>query len=107
MGQTLAVVNYLPTVQGTFIFLVAASLISTFVALAFLFSSTKERKWPPSPPRLPLLGNFHQLNKGENLLSSMTDMAKTYGPAMTVWMGSSPLIVLTGQAVIVNSNVHR
>ncbi|XP_059064873.1 cheilanthifoline synthase-like [Cryptomeria japonica] len=100
MGQTLAVVNYLPTVQGTFIFLVAASLISTFVALAFLLSSTKERKWPPSPPRLPLLGNFHQLNKSENILSSMTDMAKTYGPVMTVWMGPSPLIVLTGQASI-------
>ncbi|GLJ37627.1 hypothetical protein SUGI_0764330 [Cryptomeria japonica] len=107
MGQTLSVVNYLPTAQGTFILLVAASLISTFVALAFLFSSTKERKWPPSPPRLPLLGNTHQLNKGENLLSSMTDMAKTYGPFMTVWMGSSPLIVLTGQASIWEALVNQ
>ncbi|GLJ37637.1 hypothetical protein SUGI_0764510 [Cryptomeria japonica] len=115
MEQTLVVVNYLPafhflhnpTVQGTFIFFVAASLISKFVALAFLFSSTKETKWPPSPPRLPLLGNLHQLSKGGNLLSTLTDMAKTYGPVITVWMGPSPLVVLTGQAPIWEALVNQ
>ncbi|GLJ37624.1 hypothetical protein SUGI_0764270 [Cryptomeria japonica] len=115
MDQTLPFVNDLPafhflrtpTLQGALIFLFAASLISTFVSLAFLLSSTKEKKYPPSPPRLPLLGNLHHLNKGENLLSTLTDMAKTYGPVMTVWMGPLPVIVLTGQAPIWEALVNQ
>lgn len=82
--------------------------VYSFSLLEFhFFSSTKEKKWPPSPPRLPLLGNLHQLNKGGNLLSSLTALAKTYGPVMTIWMGPSPLIVLIGQAPIWEALVNQ
>eukprot|EP01018_Ginkgo_biloba_P011506 Gb_07522 [translate_table: standard] len=60
-----------------------------------LLSAKKHNKWPPGPPRLPLLGNVHQLN---GLLHvTLAEMAIKYGPVMTVWMGRSPTIVVSGQ----------
>ncbi|KAM0018754.1 putative psoralen synthase [Helianthus debilis subsp. tardiflorus] len=56
------------------------------------FSSKKSHKnLPPSPPRLPLIGNLHQLGVGIHRV--LQSMAKTYGPLILLHFGSVPIIV--------------
>ncbi|GLJ19660.1 hypothetical protein SUGI_0356170 [Cryptomeria japonica] len=95
--------------RGTTISLLLTTLFLTCVAvIAYdLVFSRKRSKWPPCPPRLPLVGNLHQIMKGDNILSTLTDMAKLYGPVMTVWMGLSPMIILTGQTAIWEALVNQ
>ncbi|KAL1547481.1 unspecific monooxygenase [Salvia divinorum] len=44
------------------------------------------RKFPPGPPRLPILGNILQL--GRNPHKSMAELAKQYGPLMSLKLGT-------------------
>ncbi|KAJ0923804.1 putative cytochrome P450 [Helianthus annuus] len=56
------------------------------------FSSKKSHKnLPPSPPRLPLIGNLHQLGAGIHRV--LQSMAKTYGPLILLHFGTVPVIV--------------
>ncbi|KAL1207173.1 Cytochrome P450 71B6 [Cardamine amara subsp. amara] len=47
---------------------------------------------PPCPPRLPLLGNFHQL--GSLPHRSLRDLSLKYGPVITVYLGSVRTVVV-------------
>ncbi|CAH1422792.1 unnamed protein product [Lactuca virosa] len=49
---------------------------------------------PPSPPKLPVIGNIHQL--GPILHRSLLDLSKRYGgPLMLMRMGSVPTLVVS------------
>ncbi|KAI3855570.1 hypothetical protein MKX03_006608 [Papaver bracteatum] len=52
---------------------------------------------PPWPPKLPIIGNLHQLNKGGELVHvTLAKMAQEHGKIMTVWFGGKqPLIVVS------------
>ncbi|XVF08797.1 hypothetical protein REPUB_Repub07fG0034200 [Reevesia pubescens] len=50
-------------------------------------------KQPPSPPRLPILGNIHQI--GSYPYISLSSLAQRYGPLMTVRFGSLPVLVVS------------
>ncbi|KAF8406327.1 hypothetical protein HHK36_008413 [Tetracentron sinense] len=58
-------------------------------------------KWPPGPPKLPILGNLHQINKGGELIHlALAKLAKVHGGMMTVWFGSwKPMIVVSDPAL--------
>nr|WAU86915.1 birch protein [Betula platyphylla] len=68
--------------------------VLTFLAfiLIFLFkwSSTKKNS-PPSPLKLPIVGNLHQL--GPQLHRSLGSLAQRYGPLMLLHFGSVPTLV--------------
>ncbi|KAJ3685764.1 hypothetical protein LUZ61_014928 [Rhynchospora tenuis] len=48
---------------------------------------------PPCPPKLPLIGNLHQL--GHLPPRSLHDMSKKYGPIMLLQLGNVPTLVVS------------
>lgn len=72
------------------IFLVFLSLV--FIIKWYSNSATSNNS-PPSPPRIPLLGNLHQLG----LLPHRTlqSLAQKYGPLMLLHFGKVPVLVVS------------
>ncbi|PWA85654.1 cytochrome P450 [Artemisia annua] len=56
---------------------------------SFLFHSKKPL--PPSPPKLPIIGNLHQL--GPSPHRSLRDLSQKQGPLMLMNFGSVPILV--------------
>lgn len=50
------------------------------------------RNLPPCPPRLPILGNIHQL--GSLPYRNLRDLSLKYGPVITVYLGSVRTVVV-------------
>ncbi|CAI0409276.1 unnamed protein product, partial [Linum tenue] len=50
-------------------------------------------RWPPSPPRLPILGNLHQVGKYPH--RTFASLAKRYGDPMLFHFGRKPVLVVT------------
>ncbi|KAM7481573.1 hypothetical protein LguiB_006156 [Lonicera macranthoides] len=53
--------------------------------------TTKRKNRPPSPKRLPIIGNFHQLGSAPH--RSLQSLARKHGPIMLQQLGSVPVIV--------------
>ncbi|KAL8256456.1 hypothetical protein R6Q59_031523 [Mikania micrantha] len=60
---------------------------------SYIFTSKRHKNLPPSPPKLPLIGNLHQL--GSSSHRSLCSMAQTYGPVMLIHFGSVPAVVVS------------
>ncbi|CAA2964106.1 Cytochrome P450 [Olea europaea subsp. europaea] len=64
--------------------------------LYFLLLSKKEGKvynFPPSPPRLPVIGNLHQFGKIPHY--SLWKLSHNYGPIMLLELGQVPTLVVS------------
>ncbi|PHU23168.1 Cytochrome 71A4 [Capsicum chinense] len=71
-------------------------LVSLFVFIFFLhkwfFTTTNNKKrLPPSPRRIPIIGNLHQLGSFPH--RSLHKLSKKYGPFMLLHLGSKPVVV--------------
>ncbi|CAJ2678511.1 unnamed protein product [Trifolium pratense] len=64
-----------------------------FIKWYFNNSSVTHKNSPPSPPRLPLLGNLHQLGLFPHL--ALQNFAQKYGPLMLLYFGKVPVIVVS------------
>nr|ALG05123.1 cytochrome P450 [Sinopodophyllum hexandrum] len=73
-------------------------LLLLFISTLF-FLCKLNRAWfhksnlPPSPPRLPIIGNFHQL--GTLLHRSLGALSKKYGPLMLLHLGNTPHLIVS------------
>ncbi|XP_054839181.1 cytochrome P450 2J2-like [Eublepharis macularius] len=78
------------SVQAFLLFLLACLLI-----LYLLKRLWSRSPYPPGPPQLPLIGSVWALGLTLSL-DSIIKMTKRYGNVYTLWLGSKPMIVLSG-----------
>ncbi|KAI3512863.1 hypothetical protein L1887_20184 [Cichorium endivia] len=55
------------------------------------FNSKNKKNLPPSPWKLPIIGNFHQLGSSPN--RSLQVLSQKYGPIMLLHFGSVPTLI--------------
>ncbi|RAL00821.1 cytochrome P450 [Aspergillus ibericus CBS 121593] len=68
------------------------------VTLRLLYEHHRDRRLPPGPRRLPLLGNLHQAPKTLPW-RIFTEWSKTYGPIMSAQFGRQTLILITSPTI--------
>ena len=81
------------------LFLVSLFLLS--LVLLFIRNTIKSRaksNFPPSPPRLPIIGNLHQL--GTFPYRSLAALSDKYGPLMLLHLGQSPTLVVSSSEML-------
>ncbi|XP_010696008.1 cytochrome P450 736A117 [Beta vulgaris subsp. vulgaris] len=81
-----------------FIWLQPFTLLLSIVFLFFFykwlqFRTVSRKNLPPSPPKLPILGNIHQL--GTQPHRSLRLMSEKYGDLMMIQLGSVPTLVVS------------
>ncbi|MCL7045295.1 hypothetical protein MKW94_030062 [Papaver nudicaule] len=76
---------------------VSFMILALSVVLLFRVCSISKRshayKLPPSPPKIPIIGNLHQV--GALPHRSFRDFSQKYGPLMLLHMGQSPALVVS------------
>ncbi|XP_075892751.1 cytochrome P450 2G1-like [Nelusetta ayraudi] len=85
----------------------SATLAVAGIILALLwFGRKKRQRLPPGPFALPLIGNLPQLEK-EAPFKSFTELSKTYGPVMTLYLGWQRTVVLVGYDAVKEALVDQ
>ncbi|XVE56699.1 hypothetical protein DITRI_Ditri04bG0031700 [Diplodiscus trichospermus] len=67
--------------------------------LVYLFKLSRGRKlnFPPSPPKLPIIGNIHQVGKLPH--RSFRTLSEKYGPLMLLHLGQTPTLVVSSAEI--------
>nr|XP_043635181.1 parthenolide synthase-like [Erigeron canadensis] len=71
-------------------------------------SVTAGHKLPPNPPKLPIIGNLHQL-LGKPRHQALWELSKEYGPIMLLYVGSKPYVVVSSSDMakqVLKTNDH-
>ncbi|EOY22275.1 Cytochrome P450 [Theobroma cacao] len=71
-------------------------LLFSILYLIKLLRSSK-LKLPPSPPKLPIIGNIHQVGKLPH--RSFRTLSEKYGPLMLLHMGQTPTLVVSSAEI--------
>ncbi|KAG7232711.1 hypothetical protein INR49_008198 [Caranx melampygus] len=79
-------------------------LLLYFVSI-FSFSSRDDRREPPGPRPLPLLGNLLQLDL-KRPFNTLLKFSKTYGSVFTIYMGPKKVVVLAGYRTVKEALVN-
>ncbi|KAI4876913.1 hypothetical protein NFI96_030221 [Prochilodus magdalenae] len=88
---------------GILLGVLVLSLIAVYLLLA---GSQQERKEPPGPKPLPILGNILELDLKRPYLSLLS-MSKRYGSVFTVYFGPKKVIVLAGYQTVKKALVNH
>ncbi|CAM9002108.1 unnamed protein product [Rhodiola kirilowii] len=88
--ETLRLVSTLP-IWPLLVLIPALTLI-----LRLIRNPKKDFNKPPSPPKLPIIGNLYQLDA--LLHRSLAKLAEKYGPVMLLHFGRKPYIILSSAA---------
>ncbi|XP_010556346.1 PREDICTED: cytochrome P450 71B19-like [Tarenaya hassleriana] len=79
-----------------FFFAFICLFLVAFVSSLFV-KKIKHSQWklPSSPPKLPIIGNLHQLGGGELPHRSLHELSKKYGAVMLLHFGFSPVVIIS------------
>lgn len=72
------------------------TILSLVITRFFFLNRNRKKNQPPGPTGLPIIGNLHQL--GPKPHSSLSSLAKIYGPIMSLRFGSATVIVASSPA---------
>ncbi|XP_075662715.1 cytochrome P450 736A117-like [Castanea sativa] len=85
-----------PNVTSSLLHPIVLAILAFIFILLFKWSSTlpnNNKNSPPSAPKLPIIGNFHQLGLYPH--HSLRDLAQLYGPLMLLKLGNVPTLVVS------------
>ncbi|CAN7063426.1 unnamed protein product [Brassica rapa subsp. trilocularis] len=74
-------------------FCLILSCFFIFITVRIQWNSTGSAMLPPGPPRLPIIGNIHQVGKLPH--RSFSDLSRTYGPIMQLKFGRLNTVIIT------------
>jgi len=77
-------------------FTIFSLFLSLFFIIKYWYSnnfSVTSKNSPPSPPRIPLLGNVHQLRVFP--YRTLHTLSHKYGPLMLLYFGKVPVLVIS------------
>ncbi|KAK9061457.1 hypothetical protein SSX86_018638 [Deinandra increscens subsp. villosa] len=83
--------------RTTITVLVAVFSISLYISLN-IRSNKSVPKLPPGPPKLPIIGNLHQI-LGRPRHEALWQLSKEYGPIMQIHIGSKQFIIISSAAL--------
>uniref|UniRef100_A0A5B6Z002 Uncharacterized protein n=1 Tax=Davidia involucrata TaxID=16924 RepID=A0A5B6Z002_DAVIN len=80
--------------MSPFIFAILLVLLGALWAFINLRTHRKnDRKLPPGPSALPIIGNLHMLGKLPH--RALQELARKYGPIMSMRLGYVPTIIVS------------
>ncbi|KAL4647447.1 cytochrome P450 2M1-like [Arapaima gigas] len=84
--------------MGTFFMQIIFSFVNClFAVLLFLKTRAKQKygRLPPGPARLPIIGSILKIDM-KKPYQTYAELSKTYGSMFTVWLGTKPVVVISG-----------
>nr|QHG62887.1 angelicin synthase [Kitagawia praeruptora] len=76
-----------------YLYLVLLFLVTLVLYRWLTLRKTPSKNLPPSPPKLPIIGNLHQIGPDPHI--SLGALAQKYGPLMLLKFGSVPVLVVS------------
>jgi len=70
-------------------------LFATLICYLFFKSTRKPEKFPPGPPKLPLVGSVPFVGVKGSFLHTMKYVVEKYGPVSGIFMGSKPALIIS------------
>uniref|UniRef100_A0A8C5MS91 Cytochrome P450 n=1 Tax=Leptobrachium leishanense TaxID=445787 RepID=A0A8C5MS91_9ANUR len=87
------------------IILAVMIIITVYILYSTWNGWTSNKRFPPGPRPLPLIGNLHILNLKKPYLTFI-ELSKTYGPVLSVQMGMNKSVVLVGYETVKDALVN-
>nr|QHG62886.1 psoralen synthase [Kitagawia praeruptora] len=76
-----------------FLYFLSLSFVTIFLYKWLTLKKTALKNLPPSPPKLPIIGNLHQIGPEPHI--SLRALAQKYGPLILLKLGSVPVLVVS------------
>ncbi|XP_077939898.1 cytochrome P450 2K1 [Gasterosteus aculeatus] len=85
---------------------VALMVVLMCILVSFFLRSKDQRREPPGPQPLPLLGNLLQVDL-KRLDRSLIDLSKKYGSVFSVYLGLQKVVILAGYKTVKQALVNH